>query len=668
MRMIQTNLREIDADLDPDVYVRSLKDFSAEVVLFNVGGIVANYPTDLPFHFRNPNLKDDLVGKVLGRVKAEGMRFLARFDFSKVNEEIARRHPDWLYRGVKGEEVNYNGQVQACVNGEYQQECSLAILGEVIDRYPLDGVFFNMIGYQTHDYSGNYHGICQCDNCRRRFRDSFGADLPRREDVADPVFRRYEEFRRRTSRDLFWRITDFIKKRRGDLAVCTGTHEGVDIYRKESNTGYDRPLPEWTYSASDNVKSVRGSWEHMVAANTAVHFIDFPFRHSAVSPHLTAARLAGDLISGGWIDYYVIGTLEGQDDRLCFEGARDVFRFHASADRWFAGTRPEADVCLVVPAASERYGSGAEYRGLYRILSEEHVLFDATEDGELEDPGARDKLARYRAVLLPDARCLGEGAIANLDAYVEAGGRLLMTGATSMLDARGEPRETPGLRCAGVRRVAARHPRASGTYFRVGAEDKAALAGFPDLDILYLDSELLECETEPGIRGLLRYVPPVMFGPPEKCYYTRVTSVPGVLVAGRGAGRCAFLPWRVGTQYVKLSHWGHRHLVARVLREPLGLEPRLVTDASPLVEVAVHREAGGRWRWVGLLNHSGQLGTAFHQPLPVRGIEVRLNTGRKPKAVTALRAGRKLRFRFSRDGWVSFTVPELKLFEVVVLR
>jgi hypothetical protein len=45
MRMIQTNLREIDAALDVDIYIEWLKDFSADVVLVNVGGIVANYPT-----------------------------------------------------------------------------------------------------------------------------------------------------------------------------------------------------------------------------------------------------------------------------------------------------------------------------------------------------------------------------------------------------------------------------------------------------------------------------------------------------------------------------------------------------------------------------------------------------------------------------------------------
>ena len=44
-RMVQTNLREIDATMDIDQYTRGSKEWKVNVVKFNVGGIVANYPT-----------------------------------------------------------------------------------------------------------------------------------------------------------------------------------------------------------------------------------------------------------------------------------------------------------------------------------------------------------------------------------------------------------------------------------------------------------------------------------------------------------------------------------------------------------------------------------------------------------------------------------------------
>jgi len=129
-RMLQTNLREIDATMDLDRYVREVKDFGADVVLFNVGGIVANYPTHVECHYRNPHMTGDLVGTVLDRLHAEGIRMVGRFDFSKINERFAAQHPEWLYVSEKGKHVNYNGQVHTCVSGGYQQEVMFKILGE----------------------------------------------------------------------------------------------------------------------------------------------------------------------------------------------------------------------------------------------------------------------------------------------------------------------------------------------------------------------------------------------------------------------------------------------------------------------------------------------------------------------------------------------------------
>src|SRR4051812_23658993 len=39
-RLVQTNLREIDATMDVEAYVQSMVDASANIVLINVGGIV----------------------------------------------------------------------------------------------------------------------------------------------------------------------------------------------------------------------------------------------------------------------------------------------------------------------------------------------------------------------------------------------------------------------------------------------------------------------------------------------------------------------------------------------------------------------------------------------------------------------------------------------------
>ena len=141
IRLIQTNLPEIEGNMDRDAYVKSILDASANTVLFNTGGIVANYQTKLPFQWKNPNMgKGDLVGDLVKKFHENGIKYIARFDFSKLDSSIAAKKPEWLYVGTNGKNVNYNGEVHACINGGYQQEYVFEILKEAITTYPFDAM------------------------------------------------------------------------------------------------------------------------------------------------------------------------------------------------------------------------------------------------------------------------------------------------------------------------------------------------------------------------------------------------------------------------------------------------------------------------------------------------------------------------------------------------
>lgn len=613
MRLVQTNLRETDVTIDPERYVDSLLEFSANVVLFNTGGIVANYPTELPFHYRNPLLRGDFLGEVLERAHDAGIRLIARFDFSKVDEGIAADRPDWHYKSLAGESVVYNGQVHTCLNSRYQQEHSLEIMAEVASRYPIDGVFINMHGYQVRDYSGTYHGICQCANCARRFE---AGPLPRSED--DPLYPAYQEFKTRTVSELFERRAATVKAIRPSIATCNYTPAGTDIYRLESGTHMVDGQPDFTYSASQHVRLVNDSWPGMAVSNAAVHFVDFPMRNAAVSEHLTALRLAQDTVHGGWLDFYVLGTLDGQDDRRCYGQVRDLYAFHAAHERHYTGTTSLADVCLIRPVPKE---PGPEFLGLYRMLAEHHVQFDVLR----ADVADRERLSRYAAVVVPDPRFT-----------VDTNRPLLTTGTTG-----GE------------------HVR--GAYFAIRPDDKKTLSDLDDLDLVYLYGTFEPYEGDG--EGFLAYIPPHMFGPPEKCYYTEVSDTPGMVQTPSGD---VVIPWNIGTHYQSYAHDGHARLVMAALRDLLRLEQRLTTDAPATVEVVARDNPGTGALLVSFVNLTGQLGTAFHAPVPVRDIGVSLATDRTPLRAYALRAGADIPLSLH-EGTLSLTLPELALFETVVV-
>ncbi|HEX5736937.1 MAG TPA: hypothetical protein VFY22_00385, partial [Hydrogenophaga sp.] len=168
-RIVQTNLRLTDASLDPAALAQQVKEFGGTAVTFNVGGIYAFYPTELPLQARNPLLTRDLTGDMLEAAHREGLKMVGRYDLSKGTRIAYEAHPEWFVHNVDGKPQEYNGTYQACVNGGWALDYGHRILHESLSRYDLDGAFFNMTGYQPYDYSGKYHGICHCRNCQDGF-------------------------------------------------------------------------------------------------------------------------------------------------------------------------------------------------------------------------------------------------------------------------------------------------------------------------------------------------------------------------------------------------------------------------------------------------------------------------------------------------------------------
>jgi len=651
-RMLQTNLREIDATMDIEKYVQEVKDFGANVVLFNVGGIVANYPTDLENHWRNTFMEGDFLGTVLSRLHGEGIRVIGRFDFSKINEEFAAKHPEWLYISEKGRNVNYNGQVHTCVSGGYQQEYMFKILGEALDRYPLDGVFFNMIGYTTSDYSGNYHGLCQCDNCKRLFKEFANMELPRTANRNNPAYRKYGEFTRMMTDRQFRRVNEFLKAKRPDLAICTYTSAGVDVIRKESN----RPLGQGPYHDTELAKWTLLTCGERQLACAAVHFIRIPYRHAAVSGYLTARRLWQQMVNGAWLDFYCIGPLQRQEDRTGLDLAAGLYNFHKDNERWLINTKSAAQIALV------RRGD-SECQGLMQILYENQVpfaftqinseqSFDFAQDGEPVEP-----LADYFLVIVPDAGRLDSDQCKVLDSYVKNGGKLLIT-----------QKVPKALQCIGPVTLESTRPTEKGSYIRIRPEDRRRFDRpvLDKLDLVFLSGSFNVYKTEGDVEGLLRLIPQDMFGPPEKCYYRHVSDHPALLYHKYGKGAVACFTFDIGTHYQTQCHQGHANLVMGAIDNVLDLERRLEVKTSPLVEVTHRTSRDGTFEWVGLFNHSGQLNNALHAPIPVDDIRISITPVKPIKAVRLLTNGRKLRIS-KRKNRISMTVPMLKHYDIVLL-
>ena len=353
-RIVQTNLRLIDANLDPARVARQAREFGATALLFNVGGIYAWYPTELPLQARNPLLTSDLLGAMIAATRAEGLNFMGRFDLSKGTELAYSAHPDWFCSNAEGAPVEYNGTYAACINGGWYQQQSVELIEETLGRYPIDALFVNMFGYVRADYSHRNTGICRCANCVEGFRAfSGGMELPTATEVSDPVYRTYLRFQDATIAALSRKIYDTVKRVRptAGIANIAGAR---DFARTEANHSVVRAQPEWAYQSGEQARSARSVGGGAPYSASIVHFFDFPWRYTAESAGCQGLRLAQQLANGGSPHYYFLGTFD-QEDTKPLDVVRWFFAHHAAH---------EDGLCLARIGRANRRLSFAEDRAL----------------------------------------------------------------------------------------------------------------------------------------------------------------------------------------------------------------------------------------------------------------------------------------------------------------
>lgn len=623
MRLLQTNLRETDASLDPARLARQLAEFPANTLLFGMGGIVAYYPTQVEFHYPSPHMPEgtDLFGRMVQEAHARGIRVIGRFDLSKTQKAVYDAHPEWFFRTAKSEPATYNGLYSTCINAGYYRGHAMKILSEALERYEVDGLFFNMFGNPSSDYSGNALGPCHCDSCQRKFREQYGRPVPAQADAE------YRRFLAVSAREVAAEIAKLIHTKRPKAGMFTYIQEHVDGIMSESNTSVTRPLPMWPYSASDNVNRARNSEPDKMAVNLCMAFIDYAWRFANVPAWEIKTRLYQNMAHGAGPAYANLATLD-QQDRQGLIAAKPVYQWHAKNEDLYVGQESAARVLLLGSRSSA-------YRGFFRILSELHIPFAVSDNLRWMNDGRQ-----FDLVIAPD------GVPEELREWVQKGGRLLAAGT-----------RVPGLD------LPAPLTRRSETRGYLRVRDHALFPSLKDTNLLYLDGDFVEFPAE--AKSLLTLVPPSMFGPPEKVHVDMVdTDRPGVFLREFGSGRFAYLPWDLGTLYYRQSSPGHAGLVADLVDNLLPTGRQVRTNAHPLVEITVMRQKARNRTLVHLVNLTGHSQTAYFEPLPVR--DIRVEVAGEFRSATARVAGRKLPVR--REGrYAVFSVPQLGAYEVVVL-
>jgi hypothetical protein len=665
LRVMQANLPAYEGGLNPDSLVADLLYFSANTLIINAGGIMAFYPTKLPYHYTNPYMKENMLREVIQKCHDNGIKVITRFDFSRAHENIFKAHPDWFYISPKGERIINDDMYVVSIDAPYEQQVLFEIVEEVINTFPIDGIFLNMPGYQTRNsYEGVYHGIDQNDFSKKRFAAfSKGMKLPTEENLDDPVFRRYIEFKKYSVDDLMQRLNTLVKSKNKQIAICTYGDRYIDIIRHESQTN---SLPYWPYMSSDNVNNAKNSYPDHIISNASIQQISFQSRYNAIEPEETVIRLYENIANGSGLDMSLMGDFQDYEDERNYDAFKDVYAHHKKFEPYFGKYTSPATVVVIAPGAWPGGEAAQEYRGIQLMLKESHIQYDIIEDGQIEN--LEDKLRQYKLIIFPEITNLSDKAVDVISSVCNGGANLIATN-------KSFSRNPDALqKLFGAKIVNADH---NGNGFYLSPKEKHFFKRFDRQTLLFWKFNLGLYDFSFADTTLLPIYTPGRPGPPEIIGGHEPNGYKALAIKNHTSSKAAILPINLGKLYFLHGYEQHKNILLDVIDNLYPEVNQLIqTNAPPRVEVILQnfirnvpsnilkQESEGMI--LHLVNLTGFSGNTYFDSLPVYNMEFKIASEFKPSKIFGMVNNDPIDYNWS-DGTLTFSVRHLDQFEGIII-
>jgi len=471
-----------------------LSDMVAQnVTVIEADSALSNYLTDSEF-----DQELALMTTFASAVHAKGLRVVWYYPALEVLTEngvnlsstMYKDHPDWVQIGIDGtDNVFYGGEgsvfwVEPGMESAWMSPNSgyrayyLDRVGKIaatgIDGLWLDVPLLNDLGTQWADFN---------PASTAQFTSETGLQAPTTVDWSNETFRRWVAWRHKE-------ISDFI----GDINVAVKTVdptftvivETVTMdYNAATNLGLDGAdlkaldgvTHVWEIDALSDDNAMRNAlpndWVSLIAMNKYSRAASgskpawvFTYGKNSDDAGLVMAEAlaAGnnpfeakipDMLTSvganyrtrmfGWAEAnssYLFGTETGARVGLFYSSASRDFVDQAQGIGLYATTTSNDPLWWSTDAIDSTYQRQylAEYRGMVKLLVNEHIPFDIVVYPDSQE------LAKYDTVILPDVEAMSAQAASLLRQYVYNGGRIVVTGPNpSGLDEYGTARTNYGL-------------------------------------------------------------------------------------------------------------------------------------------------------------------------------------------------------------------------------
>jgi hypothetical protein len=679
MRWAQLTLVENDPGrFDPQFWLDYFRTIKADAACLSAGGIVAYYPTDVPLHHRSASLgSSDPFGTLVAGCRALGMHVIARTDPHAAREEVRLAHPDWIAARPDGQPHRHWANADlwvTCALGPYNFDFMDQVHREIVTKYRVDGIFTNRWAPQSE---------CHCVHCQENYRAATGLELPRTTDAADPLRRRYLAWRKVRLTEL-WKAWDatiraahpdarLIPNGPPDLKTA-GELAEIQFTDYQARRGMTPPWANGRHGKE--YRSVMG--RRPVGGIFSVGLEEaYRWKDSVQSEPEIRLWVAEGTANGmrPWFTKFS-GTLY---DRRWLPVVERIYGWHARHERYLRNEGPLARVALLLSEQTTSFHAGAapgdraadHVLGMYQALLEARVPFEMVHEAFLTP----EHLDPFKLLILADAAALSDAQCAAVRSYVDRGGSVLATFATSLYDEEGRRREDFGL----------------ADLFGVSVD--GPIEGPMQNSYLNLETDSSTGRRHPVLQGLedtpriingVFRIPVTPRGPfpspvtlipsypdlPMEDVYPRVprTDVRELYLRELGPSRVAYVPWDIDRTFWDVMCVDHgrllRNLVAWALNEP----PPVEVSGPGLLDVTFWRQRDSVTVHLVNLTNPMMMKGPLREVIPVGPLDarIRLPAGTPARRVRLLTAGVNPRVERA-GGTITVTVPSVEVHEVIAI-
>ncbi|MDW7658143.1 MAG: beta-galactosidase trimerization domain-containing protein [Bacillota bacterium] len=400
----------------------------------------------------------DIVGSTLQLLQNENMFTLAYFNIW--SRWAFDTHPDWRLLRINGTNTTQlpGGKKsrfgQCCLNSPGYRAYLKAQMEDLANQYDFDGAWIDMLGW--------FGTVCCCPDCRRRYYDETGREIPETINWFDPDWVLFQRKREAWLADLAHLISSILRTLKPDISItfnCAAWQRGWtdgntqsffnesdylagDFYGNSlmystickflNNASQNRPIEfmtsrcvslrdHTTTKTSEELEfSAYGSFAH----NGAFVFID------AINPDGTMNdKLYADM--GALHRKLKKFQIELAPDAVLLRDVSYLFNFESFIN-------PKANGISIRDMAEGKYAetiSGsprAKMMNISKLMIADHLAFDLTCLKQLDEAAQESQL-----IVVPNQYVMLEEELTKLQDFVSQGGSLLITGQSGQVDREG---------------------------------------------------------------------------------------------------------------------------------------------------------------------------------------------------------------------------------------